>query len=290
MEHIARGASVLHPQPREPASEVDSSLLVGVLLSMSLPRTEAILDALLAAVAAEVGPSGQGIVVEVVAGKTWAFCQHTGVEGLRTWLGERSLEALRGLIAGDEREKWAASSAESKDHASLCSEMATSFVRTELRADLRAALESSSDKQIESLLEGWSVPATRGAARSATIELAVAAMDSEKRWGEVEGWVRLHRGRIQGRTRLGLEGLMRRESDKISQYGLTASEVLALYLYTGPEFVPMNGICRGFPPTVLKLLEGDGTTAHNRLCTTLFCISSALKKLSQTTALPANRC
>jgi hypothetical protein len=58
-----------------------------------------------------------------------------------------------------------------------------------------------------------------------------------------------------------------------------------LFYVSGPEFVPMNGICRSFPQSILKLLEG-GKTADNRLCTTLFCISSALKKLSQCTPLP----
>jgi hypothetical protein len=51
----------------------------------------------------------------------------------------------------------------------------------------------------------------------------------------------------------------------------------------------MNGICRSFPLNILDLLKGDGITPDNRLCTTLFCISSALKKLSQTTPLPGNR-
>ncbi len=51
----------------------------------------------------------------------------------------------------------------------------------------------------------------------------------------------------------------------------------------------MNGICRSFPPSILKLLRGMGTTGDNKLCTTLFCISSALKKLSQTTPLPETR-
>jgi hypothetical protein len=82
---------------------------------------------------------------------------------------------------------------------------------------------------------------------------------------------------------------MERESIKIKKYGLTAGEVLALYLYTGPEFMPMNGILRSFPKSILEVLHGGGTTADNRLCTTLFCISSALKKLSQTMTLPENR-
>jgi hypothetical protein len=51
----------------------------------------------------------------------------------------------------------------------------------------------------------------------------------------------------------------------------------------------MNGICRSFPSSILKLLEGDGAAGDNRLCTTLFCISSALKKLSQITPVPESR-
>ena len=57
----------------------------------------------------------------------------------------------------------------------------------------------------------------------------------------------------------------------------------------GPEFVPMNAICRSFPHNILDLLKGDATMGDNKRCTTLFCISSALKKLSQTTALPDSR-
>jgi hypothetical protein len=64
--------------------------------------------------------------------------------------------------------------------------------------------------------------------------------------------------------------------------------VLALYLYTGPEFVPMNGICRSYPQSIMKLLEGGGTTGDNKLCTTLFCVSSALKKVAGGTELPSN--
>ena len=52
----------------------------------------------------------------------------------------------------------------------------------------------------------------------------------------------------------------------------------------------MNGICRSYPESILELLEGDATGGPNRLCTTLFCISSALKKLSQKTPLPESRC
>ena len=52
----------------------------------------------------------------------------------------------------------------------------------------------------------------------------------------------------------------------------------------------MNAICRSFPQATLDLLAGSATSGPNRLCTTLFCISSGIKKLSQTTPLPDNRC
>ena len=84
---------------------------------------------------------------------------------------------------------------------------------------------------------------------------------------------------------------MAREAVKITQYLLTRGEVLALHLYSSPEFVPMNGICRSYPPSILELLRGDGGAAgDNRLCTTLFCVSSGLKKLARATDLPASWC
>ena len=52
----------------------------------------------------------------------------------------------------------------------------------------------------------------------------------------------------------------------------------------------MNGICRNFPASIAELLKGTGTTADNRLCTTLFCVSSGIKKLAQTTSLPPSGC
>jgi len=171
--------------------------------------------------------------------------------------------------------------AEESSREALCKEMLASFVR----ADFRAALRNATDAQIAALLVGWKLD-PKCTSRQSMMEQAVKELDSEDRWKEVEGWVRLYRGRIQGRTLLGIKGLMVREKEKIMQYGLKASEVLATYLYTGPEFVLFNGICRSFPPSMLDLLKGDGTTPDNRLCTTLFCLSSALRKLSRFTPLP----
>jgi hypothetical protein len=289
MERIGRGASVLSSGQ---AASVDGLLLVAVLLPMSLASAISIRDELRAAVAA--GTAGlQGVVAEVVGCKAWAFCRHTGVEELRKWLGERSLEELKAIAADGGGTEWGGldTTADQSTHDALCEAMVVAFVCSDLRADLRAALESSaSDAQVEALLAGWSVPVLRSATFVERIQQAAAALDSEKKWGEVEGWVQLYRGRIQGRTRLGLKGLMAREKKKIKQYRLTGGEVLGLYLYTGPEFMPMNGICRNFPLSIADLLKGDEATADNKLCTTLFCITSGLKKLSQSTELPECRC
>jgi hypothetical protein len=239
MELLTRGASVLRVSASS-SQPVDDSLRVGVLLptSVYVSRAEAgdaIGDALCGAVAGAVGHGG--VVVESTACKRWTFSQHTGVEMLRKWLGEQSRETLRKAAIGAE---WKVESAETMEYNALCSAMVASFVRTQLKADLSAALKHAKDEQIKALLEGWRL-VPQGAVREDWITQAVAALDSEKKWGEVEGWVRLYCGRIQGRTRLGLEGLMRREAEKIEQYGLTKGEVLALHLYTGIR--PRDHLC-----------------------------------------------
>ena len=295
VERIQRGASVLLSEPNDQAAIVDSSLRVGVMLPMSPTRAKAIVDELRKAVADAVGSEvGEVVTAEPpVMGCTWAFSKHPGVDELRSWLAEQSFDDLKKLLANDEeRRSWSLeSTANFLSHETLCEAMVTSFVRTELRADLLAALESgASDAQIEELLKGWSVPEPWSAARAERIKQAAAALDSEDKWRMVEGWVRLHRGRIQGRTRLGLKALMEREKVLIQRYKLTNGEVLGVHIYTGAAFVPLNSICRNFPMSMLDLLKGDGVMADNRLCTTLFCISSALKKLSQGTEMPENRC
>ena len=233
---VARGASV-RDAPSGGDAALDGELLVGVLFPWSSQaRAEAARAALRDAVAAAV-EGGEGVVAEVAGYTTWSFSEHAGLQGLRKWLGEKSLDDLRAMVpaAAERGEEWADLRVEGMGHEALCSAVAGAFVRTELRADLRAALEHASEAQVLALLDAWrpGQGGQRGGARAEWIEEAVAALDSEERWKEVEGWVRLHRGRIQGRTRLGLKALMEREKDKITRYGLKEAEVLALHLYTG---------------------------------------------------------
>jgi hypothetical protein len=296
LERISKGTGMLLQEPSSQAAaklSAAGSLRVGVLLPMSSVHAEAICDQLLAGVTAVVGPEVKIVIADKVAERTWAFSRFTSPKELRKWLEERSLADLRKEIADDGEGKQGARGKEwthvdlgdatwARDDAgaykSLCEAMISSFVRTELQADLRAALESSgaSDAEKKGLFHLWNME-------------SVETLDSEERWNQVEGWVQMHRGRIQGRTRLGLRALMTREAKKIAQFKLTASEVLGAHIYTGANFVPLNGICRSFPPSILELLRGDGTSTANKMCTTLFCISSCLKKLSQHTELPESR-
>ncbi len=147
------------------------------------------------------------------------------------------MEELTTAIAA-EKEVWGLiPDAAQSTHEALCKAMVASFVCRELRADFLAALEcSTSDTQsrIKTLVEGWNTGQAI-AGEADWITEAANALDSEERWKAVEEWVRLHCGRIQGRTRLGLKELMKREQVKIKQYRLKDSEVLGLYLYTGPS-------------------------------------------------------
>jgi hypothetical protein len=53
--------------------------------------------------------------------------------------------------------------------------------------------------------------------------------------------------------------------------------------------MPINAICRNFPPETLEVLQGKtATEQRNTLATLLFCIASGIKKLGQFTRLPAN--
>jgi hypothetical protein len=296
-----QGTGSLLQGPSSQAAFDDGLLRVGVLLPMSSVRAEAILDQLLA----DVMKATEQVfdVAEKMAERTWAFSRFTSVQELRKWLEERSLADLRKVLAADGKGKeggrgkeWAYvdrddvrwANEDPGAYLSLCEAMVSSFVCTELQADLRAALESrASEAQLDALLTAWGL--TPKSEKAARIEQAAAALD-EKRWSSVEGWVRLHTGRIQGRMRLGLRALMAREAKNIDEFKLTASEVLGTNIYTGANFVLLNGICRSFPPSILELLKGDATTGDNRMCTTLFCISSCLKKLSQHTELPESRC
>ena len=302
LEWEARSARVLG-QPKE-AIERDATdaearharagtAVVGVVLPMAPARAKQRLQGVRAVVAQIVGlpdaegggeAGGAGVRVVRVSGRTTSYCAVPSVAELRRLLAERSNADLRAHAAA----AWGVAPADGAARADVVAAVVDAFARRELRkelaAALRGALEGMGAAGLEAalgpLLAEWNAAVSPAAPLEERMAAAAAALGSAARWEEVAAWAGLFRVRMQGRTRLGLEELMAREGERIGKFGLTRGEVLALYLYTGPEFVPMNGILRSFPLSLLDLLAG------NTLCTTLFCISSALKKVATGTELP----
>jgi hypothetical protein len=292
---IAKNSMLFRGVPHHDPGLVAGTVLVGVLLPVIKKSAQVKCEILQKNILAGI-PKPCKVTASVQSSKTLVFCSHPNIEELRKSLEELSFEELKKNAQMDE---YAASAGCTSTREILSSALVASFVRSELQEDWKIALESAQDSlsesmldfQVKALLKAWGIATAlvEGVSPAERINLAIKALNSEERWQQVEEWVGLYRGRIQGRTRLGLKGLMKREQDKIQRYMLVQGEVLALYLYTGPEFVPMNGICRSFPQSILNVLKGDATTPDNKLCTTLFCISSGLKKIARSTKLPENR-
>jgi hypothetical protein len=282
--------------------------VVGVVLPMARARAQERLAGVLAAVAELVGLpdlgnggdwGGGGVRVVRVLGRTTTYCAVPSVAELKKRLGELSNAALRCAA----RDHWgvkdtAGCDSETLSRAAVEAVVVDAFVQQELQAELAAALRCSFastnasdlarlDTALDDLLQDWAStlpPAppslTPAAKREHRISAAAAGLNSVARWEAVARWVGLFRVRTQGRSRAGIKRLMAEKERWIGQAKLTEGEVLALYLYTGPEYMLINGILRSFPLSMLDLLEG------NTLCTTLFCISSALKKVARGTELP----
>ena len=285
---MAVRARVLAAEPSSASGRAESEspgsprapLLIGVVLPMSQLRAQESCEALRGAVAASVGASVTTACVKCC--KTWTYCTFAGVEVLQKRLDELSLYELRDKA----RSVWKiAEDLSTATHADLCGRITEVFVRSDLQADFAASLDNADEQQLDAILQEWGHDSVETAGRQLPKRsLAIQALVSEKRWRRVERWVGLFRGRIQGRTRLGRRKLIEREQEKILLYRLTKGEVLALHIYTGPGFVPINAICRNFcRQNSLAILHG------NTLITTLFCVSSGIKKLGQHTLLPANR-
>jgi hypothetical protein len=272
--------------------------VVGVVLPMSRTRATTRLAGVRAAVAEIVGlpdsgvngktsGSSAGVRVLWVSGRITTYCKVPSVAELRKRLEEQSNADLRSTARN--RMGVFAVDIDQMPRADVVAAVVNAFVRVELQSDLAAALRSGFksmdeallDTALDALFRDWPSPAPM-ASREERIAAAAAGLDSVARWEAVAVWVGLFWFRMQGRTREGISYLMRPENSKIGQYLLKQGEVLALYLYTGPEFVPMNGILRNFPQNIIEMLNG------NTMCTTLFCISSALKKIGRGTELPSN--
>ena len=225
--------------------------------------------------------------------KTMRYCKHIGLKDLRKKLEELSFEQLQFSAIED----WGIRSTKGLEEKDIITTILDSFVMQELSRDFELALKSTTVLELRAVLrtlsQDWEVAYT--GVSEEMISTAVDALKSDPivRWTQVSKWVELYCRRIQGRTKVGLDSIMRSKKQTIQTYRLQRGEVLATYLYTGPGFAPYNSVYRKFPLNIYNLLGGDGRSGknmkRNTLSTTLFCISSALVKLGRYTELPENR-
>ena len=263
-----------------------SSMLLGVLLPMSKTDLLVRLDRLksvLAAIASLDGASA--MLVTRLSERTEIYCEVASISEQRKQLGELSNEDLVKRAIQD----WNVTCADKLDRDAILDACADAFVCRELRQDfeaaMRSAIEDAGDITLQKIMSAWDVR-VESSSPEAMLKITVEALNSVKRFEEVAEWVRLFRRRLPGRTRIGLNQLMKKEAIRIKRYSLQRGDVLGIYLYTGPGFVPMNAICRSHPPEMLTILQGDKDGERNTLCTTLFCVTSGLKKLAKFTEVP----
>ena len=219
--------------------------LVGVVLPMSAARAERYISDLSNGVKGALEHTQQQQLVigaHIAARKTVVFGSYAGIDALRNELDTLSLRELKtrahSIQEADAPQRGLTSDME---RAQLCEEIVALFVRTDLRADLEIALRNARecdaaalDSRLEKLMRAWGcAPAASSSLPEDRIKLVAECLNSEERWSEVEGWVRLFCGRFQGRTRVGLKALIARKAEELRQYNLRDGEVLALYIYTG---------------------------------------------------------
>jgi hypothetical protein len=219
--------------------------LVGVVLPMSAARAGRFISDLSNRVKSALEHTQQQQLVigaHIAARKTVVFGSYAGIDALRSELDTLSLRELKtrahAIQEADAPQRGLTSDME---RAQLCEEIVASFVRTDLRADLEIALSNARecdaaalDSKVENLMRAWGcAPATASSLPEDWIKHVAECLDSEKRWSEVEGWVRLYCGRFQGRTRVGLKTLISLKAEELRRYNLRDGEVMALYIYTG---------------------------------------------------------
>ena len=262
-------------------------VVVGVVLPMPRARAENRLDAVKEALLALAGLPGQWQGSHAVFERTVRYHVVASVADLRKRMGELCSGELKDKAA----KSWGLKGADGMSRREILAAVADEFVRTHLQADLRSALTADGDGVTAvKVLEGaWTAGAPAAASSwSERVTAVVGRLDSERRFEEVAVWVGMFQCRMQGRTRLGLAALCKARQREIEEYKLQEGEMLSLHLYTGPEFVVMNAICRNYPFEILELLRGAQKDNRNTLSTTLFCVTSGLKKLAQGTELPAS--
>ena len=277
LEWMAASSSILKTHPPAAPFELElkhGAALVGVVLPMSAARAEKIIPDISSRVAGALDNTQQQHLViqaHIVARKTVVFGSCSGVKTLRNELGALSLGELKAralALGGADAPQWVL--AADVKRAQLCEEIVASFVRTDLRADLNTALGNARecdaaalDRKVEEIVRAWGV-AQASASAEDRMKLVAESLDSEKRWSEVEGWVRLYCGRFQGRTRVGLKALMVHRADEIRRYSLRDGEVLALYIYTGAS----SNLIKACPVTKALPVQGQSSCPSTRYAAT----------------------
>ena len=286
-----RSKSILAPSEEEierANTRLNQKAVVGIILPMSRTRVESRLAAVKAAVAelSEGVPEALPTVTvrHPLTEREVVYVEVPGPADLRKLLDKLSNTELKESAAKD----WgvAYTSREATRDAAV-----NSYLSKELSGVLASALKDhATERALLTLLNAWGVEAPPSPrSREALIAAAAGALNSEQRFQDVAGWLALFLCRMQGRKRIGLDKLMKREKDKIKTYGLLRSEVFADHIYTGPLFLPMNAVLRSYPPKLLQLLHGvRGEEDRNTLSTLLFCVTSGLKKIGRQTELPAS--
>ncbi len=293
LERLKKESSMIGSEP-DSQIVIENKIMIGIILPMAPAKVNSkLLDKVQNSVNSKIGkPELTWKCEDVVRSTTSLYCLHPSILSLRKRLAELSEDELREQAEN----KWSVyNTSLGVDRKGLHDLVIKSYVKTELQSDFEAALISAfhtnkeeMKRQTKKLMEKWEVPIpSDNLKQDLLIDIAVGALISEIRWRDVEKWVQLYRVRIQGRQRMDVLQIEEKKKEQISQFNLVKSEVLAAYLYTGPCYLPYNGVYRKYPPSIVDLLKGNATgTPNNTLSTTLYCISSSLIKISRKTELP----
>jgi hypothetical protein len=244
LEWMSTNQSILQTEAQDNDSDVINPeleancdlVLVGVVLPMSATRATKHCTTIAQAVAFELPTQHQILISAYVAArKTVVFGRHASIDMLRKELGSMSLAELREEACKLKKDF-------AGERAELCDMIIASFVRTDLRGDLKTALENawecnaeSLEAKMKALLQVWGKGNTFSQSND-RMKMVVDLLNLENAediWSKMKDWVRLYCGRIQGRKRIGLKNLMKHKAEEILRHHLQDGEVLALYIYTG---------------------------------------------------------
>ena len=270
----------------------NSNVVAGIVLPMCKSHATTRLPVLEAIVATTPGLSRypQSLHFQILACKTFEYCQDPSIAAYQKRLDNLTLAELKDCsmyvsTACSTQEETALSVADGFDsREKICDLLMKAFVKNNLQEYFKAALRAGNVEAVDEVLEAWNIDSC-GPSLNEKILAAAEGLNLE-RWAQVSDWVLQYYEPIQGRTKSGIKKVLEKNDKMIQECKLQVGEVLAAYLYTGPGFAAYNSVYRKHPPQLVKVLQGDAAWSDNTMSTTLFCISSALLKLSRHTPIP----